>query len=73
MRSLAGCSVTTLLDANVLVALVVVDHLHYDAAEKGFVDSDDNFAICPSTEGSLLRLLSAKGRPRSMPKPSSTR
>lgn len=53
---------TTLLDANVLIALVVVDHLHHDAAEGWFADSDGNFATCPITEGSLLRLLIREGQ-----------
>jgi toxin-antitoxin system PIN domain toxin len=54
--------VTTLLDANVLIALVVSDHLHHDAAEKWFAASHDRFATCPITEGSLLRLLLREGQ-----------
>jgi uncharacterized protein len=54
--------VTTLLDANVLVALVVADHVHHDAAEGWFVGSDDRFATCPITEGSLLRVLIREGQ-----------
>jgi uncharacterized protein len=54
--------VTTLLDANVLIALVVADHVHHDAAEDWFAASDAPFATCPSTEGSLLRLLIREGR-----------
>lgn len=53
---------TTLLDANVLIALVVADHVHHDAAEEWFVGSGDSFATCPSTEGSLLRLLIREGQ-----------
>ncbi|HEY6425418.1 MAG TPA: TA system VapC family ribonuclease toxin [Pseudonocardiaceae bacterium] len=48
---------TTLLDANVLIALVVADHVYHDVAEEWFAGSDDSFATCPITEGSLLRLL----------------
>lgn len=53
---------TTLLDANVLIALVVADHVHHDAAEGWFASSDDSFATCPITEGSLLRLLIREGQ-----------
>ena len=48
-------SVATLLDANVLIALVVDDHVHHDAAETWFSASSGRFATCPSTEGSLTR------------------
>jgi uncharacterized protein len=54
--------VTTLLDANVLIALVVGDHVHHDAAEAWFTGIDDKFATCPITEGSLLRLLIREGQ-----------
>ncbi|RZS32272.1 hypothetical protein EV193_113116 [Herbihabitans rhizosphaerae] len=54
---------TILLDANVLITLVVADHVHHDAAETWFSASDDSFATCPSTEGSLLRLLIREGQP----------
>jgi toxin-antitoxin system PIN domain toxin len=54
--------VTTLLDANVLIALVVADHVHHNAAEAWFTGFDDNFATCPITEGSLLRLLIREGQ-----------
>lgn len=54
---------TTLLDANVLIALVVADHVHHDSAEEWFAGSTDTFATCPITEGSLLRLLIREGQP----------
>jgi toxin-antitoxin system PIN domain toxin len=54
--------VTTLLDANVLIALVVADHVHHDFAEEWFVASGEAFATCPITEGSLLRLLIREGQ-----------
>jgi uncharacterized protein len=54
--------VTTLLDANVLIALLVDDHVHHDAAETWFSTSTDRFATCPSTEGSLTRLLIRAGQ-----------
>lgn len=53
---------TTLLDANMLIALVVADHVHHNVAEEWFVASGDTFATCPITEGSLLRLLIREGQ-----------
>ena len=53
---------TTLLDANVLIALVVFDHVHHDAAESWFAGLDDSFATCPITQGSLVRLLIRQGQ-----------
>jgi toxin-antitoxin system PIN domain toxin len=54
--------VTTLLDANVLIALVVSDHVHHDAAESWFAGLDEAFATCPITQGSLVRLLIRQGQ-----------
>ena len=53
---------TTLLDANVLVALIVSDHIHHDPAESWFAGVDDSFATCPITQGSLVRLLIRGGQ-----------
>jgi toxin-antitoxin system PIN domain toxin len=55
--------VTVLLDANVLIALVVDDHVHHDAAE-GWMGSRQpgSFATCPITQGSLVRLLLRLGQ-----------
>ena len=53
---------TTLLDANVLIALVVSDHVHHGAAEDWFAGLDDAFATCPITQGSLVRLLIRQGQ-----------
>jgi len=47
--------VTVLLDENVLVALVVDDHVHHSSAETWFLGVTDGFATCPITEGSLIR------------------
>jgi toxin-antitoxin system PIN domain toxin len=55
--------VTVLLDANVLIALLVDDHVHHRAAEAWFAALDGNFATCPVTQGSLVRLLIREGRP----------
>lgn len=52
---------TALLDANVLIALVVADHVHHHAAEEWFSASADGFATCPITQGSLVRLLIREG------------
>jgi toxin-antitoxin system PIN domain toxin len=55
--------VTTLLDANVLIALLVDDHVHHQAAETWFVGMAESFATCPITQGSLMRLLIREGQP----------
>jgi len=55
--------VTILLDANVLIALLVSDHVHHEAAENWFADTSTNFATCPITQGSLMRLLIREGQP----------
>lgn len=51
-----------LLDANVLIALLVDDHVHHVAAEDWFIDLDDSFATCPVTQGSLMRMLIREGQ-----------
>lgn len=51
-----------LLDANVLIALVVADHVHHDAAESWLTTTEAHFATCPITEGSLIRLLVREGQ-----------
>jgi uncharacterized protein len=54
--------VTVLLDANVLIALLVDDHVHHEAAENWFTGMAGNFATCPVTQGSLMRLLIREGQ-----------
>ncbi len=54
---------TVLLDANVLIALLVEDHVHHEAAENWFVGMGGSFATCPITQGSLMRLLIREGQP----------
>jgi len=54
--------VTTLLDANVLIALVVADHVHHDAAAEWLSASDAPFATCPITQGGLVRFLLRAGQ-----------
>lgn len=53
---------TVLLDANVLIALAIEDHVHHAAAERWFVGCSGCFASCPSTQGRLLRVLVRGGR-----------
>jgi toxin-antitoxin system PIN domain toxin len=53
--------VTTLLDANVLIGLVIPEHVHHIAARSWFLGSTESFATCPITEGSLIRELVREG------------
>lgn len=54
---------TVLLDANVLIALLVAEHVHHKPAEAWFEGVTGPFATCPSTQGSLMRLLIRDGQP----------
>jgi uncharacterized protein len=54
--------VTLLLDANVLIALVVAEHVHHDVAAAWLSESDEPFATCPITQGSLVRFLIRAGQ-----------
>jgi uncharacterized protein len=51
-----------LLDANVLISLIVEDHVHHGHAEAWFTSSEASFATCPITQGSLMRLLIREGQ-----------
>jgi uncharacterized protein len=51
---------THLLDGNVLVALVVPEHVHHAAARSWF-GGVSRFATCPTVQGTLLRLLLRQG------------
>ncbi|HYB82683.1 MAG TPA: TA system VapC family ribonuclease toxin [Mycobacterium sp.] len=53
---------TALLDANVLIALVVSEHVHHDVATEWLSASDAGFATCPITQGSLVRFLVRMGQ-----------
>lgn len=53
---------TTLLDANILISLVVSDHIHHDAAERWLSATSTEFATCPITQGSLVRFLVREGQ-----------
>ena len=51
---------TVLLDANVLIALLVDDHVHHVAAENWFVGISGNFATCPLPRAASCACSSAK-------------
>ena len=53
---------TALLDANGLIALVVGEHVHHDAAAEWLAACDAEFATCPITQGSLIRFLVRAGQ-----------
>jgi uncharacterized protein len=53
---------TYLADGNLLVALVVVDHIHHDTAIGWFEREGPGLATCPITEGTLVRFLLREGR-----------
>jgi toxin-antitoxin system PIN domain toxin len=50
-----------LLDANLLIALVVGDHVHHALAEEWFIRDGGTFATCPTTQGALVRFLIRQG------------
>ncbi|MGH3656485.1 MAG: TA system VapC family ribonuclease toxin [Micromonosporaceae bacterium] len=52
-----------LLDSNLLIALLVVDHVHYRSARTWLIESSDPIATCPITQGSLVRELLRTGVP----------
>lgn len=56
---------TVLLDSNVLIALVVVEHVHHEAAVQWWSASEAAYATCPITQGSLVRFLLRAGYPAS--------
>lgn len=53
---------THLLDGNVLIALVLSDHVHHERVRNWFGRSR-SFATCPITQSTLLRLLVREGAP----------
>jgi uncharacterized protein len=50
-----------LADGNVLVALLVVDHVHHQLALDWFESTEPDLATCPITESTLLRFLIRQG------------
>lgn len=59
-RTMAEDATLYLLDANLLIALAVNDHVHHGAAER-WTSSRADLATCPSTQGSLVRFLVREG------------
>jgi toxin-antitoxin system PIN domain toxin len=55
--------VTVLLDSNLLIGLLVDDHVHHGPAEAWFAQLSDKFATCPITQGSFVRLMVRKQQP----------
>lgn len=51
-----------LADGNALIALIVTDHVHHEAAIEWFERDEPRLATCPITEGTLLRFLLREGR-----------
>ena len=49
-----------LLDSNVLVALVVPEHVHHRVARAWFQEGK-SFATCPTVQGTLLKVLPRQG------------
>lgn len=49
-----------LLDANVLIALTIGEHEHHERA-SGWLAGVDAFALCPITEGALVRFVVRMG------------
>lgn len=50
-----------LADANLLVAMTVVDHVHHEVALGWFERTEAEISTCPITEGALLRFLMRAG------------
>lgn len=52
---------TVLVDGNVLVALLVAEHVHHEDVVDWFAADDRPFATTPTTQGTLLRFLIRSG------------
>ena len=52
-----------LLDANLLIALAVEDHVHHERAVAWVADRSVALATCPMTQGALVRFLVREGAP----------
>ena len=55
------CGLQLRADANLLIALSVVDHIHHEVALGWLEESEPELATCPITEGSLLRFMLREG------------
>lgn len=56
---------TVLLDANVLIARAIGDHVHHGRTEVWLSGLDERHATCPMTQGALLRMLIRQSMPAS--------
>jgi uncharacterized protein len=57
-----------LLDVNVLIALLDMDHLHHARARDWLVaHADDGWASCPITQNGCIRVMSQPGYPNPLP------
>lgn len=54
-----------MLDVNVLIALAVQEHTFHDAAHR-WLEDVAHFAVCPITEGALVRFLLREGESASV-------
>jgi predicted nucleic acid-binding protein len=52
---------TFLADANVLIALVVREHVHHEAAMRWYRREKPMLLLCPIVEGAITRLLVQQG------------
>jgi toxin-antitoxin system PIN domain toxin len=52
---------SVLLDANVLIAYLAPAHVHHRVAESWLESLGEPFALCPITEGALLRFALREG------------
>ena len=57
---------TALLDANVLIALVVTEHVHHDAAAEWLSTFDPGFATCPITQEAWFGSWCARANPQQL-------
>lgn len=62
MTSDAAPNAMFLADANVLIALVVREHVHHDAAMRWYRHQRPILCLCPVVEGALMRLLVQRGQ-----------
>ena len=57
-----------LLDVNVLIALLDVDHVHHEDARRWLRDNiRDGWATCPLTENGCVRIMAQSAYPNRMP------
>ena len=57
---------TSLLDVNVLVALLDANHVHHAASTAWLGPSNRRWASCPITQNGYLRLATVKGYPNAI-------